>query len=296
LAGIKVNGEWISDPGKVKKEVVEFFARKFEEPCDCRPMLLCEEIRRLERTDAENLVQPFSVEEIKEALWECSGDRAPGPDGLNFSLIRRCWEELETDFIELFNGFFETETINAGCLNAFITLIPKVRDPVLISDFRPITLIGVINKTLSKVLGNRLKKVIGSIVSEEQTTFILGRNILDGPLMLNEVVAMLKKKKRKGMLFKLDIEKAYDSVNWLFLLSILEQMGFPMKWRNWIMAMLKVSKAAVLVNGSPTEEFTCFRGLRQGDPMSPFLFLIVMEAFSCITKKQPQWGFSMGLD
>ncbi|KAJ0490856.1 putative RNA-directed DNA polymerase [Helianthus annuus] len=118
---------------------------------------------------------------------------------------------------------------------------------------------------------------------------------MDGPLVLNEILSWAKKNKRKGMYFKVDINKAYDSVNWAFLDSIMAQMKFPSKWRGWVMATLQSARASVLVNGSPTREFDCSRGLRQGDPLSPFLFVIVMEALSGIMKKAVSVGLFNGI-
>lgn len=115
-------------------------------------------------------------------------------------------------------------------------------------DFRPISLIGCINKVVSKVLVNRLKNVIHKLISEEQSAFLSNRSILDGPLMLNEIIAWLNRSKKKGLLFKVDIDKAYDSLNWRFLDSVLEQMNFPRLWRSWVSDILSSGRASVLVN------------------------------------------------
>ncbi|KAJ0568314.1 putative RNA-directed DNA polymerase [Helianthus annuus] len=137
--------------------------------------------------------------------------------------------------------------------------------------------------------------VIGRLISEEQSAFLAGRNITDGPLILNEAIAWMKKAKKTGMIFKVDINKAYDSLNWNFLESVMIQMNFPVKWRKWIMATLDSARASVLVNGSPTMEFKYARGLRQGDPLSPFLFVIAMEALTGIMKKAISEGIFEGL-
>ncbi|XP_035831848.1 uncharacterized protein LOC118480940 [Helianthus annuus] len=170
-----------------------------------------------------------------------------------------------------------------------------VKDPVDPVDFRPISLIGVINKVIPKVLVNRLKGVLGRLISEHQSAFLAGRNIMDGPLVLNEILSWLKKYKRCGMFFKVNIRKAYDSVNWAFLDSIMIQMNFPSRWRAWVMATLRSAKASVLVNGSPTREFEYTHGLRQGDPLSPFLFVMAMEALSGIMKAAESTGLFKGI-
>nr|KYP63095.1 LINE-1 reverse transcriptase isogeny [Cajanus cajan] len=140
-------------------------------------------------------------------------------------------------------------------------------------------------KVLSKVLANRLRKVIGSVISDSQSSFIKGRHILDSILVANEVVEEVKQKKKKCLMFKVDFAKAYDSVNWNFLQHMMLTMGFPPKWCNWIAECLQTSRVSVLVNGSPTEEFSMSKGLRQGDPLTPFLFLIVAEGLNVLFKK-----------
>ncbi|XP_035840290.1 uncharacterized protein LOC110913949 [Helianthus annuus] len=261
-----------------------------------RPSITCQNLVSLSADEANSLIEPFSLSEIKDAIWGCVGDRAPGPDGFNFKFIKNNWDLFQGDFLKVFQEFHSKGSISRCCSSSFIALIPKINDPISPSNFRPISLIGVVNKAISKVLVNRLKKVVGKLVSEEQTAFLAGRNISDGPLILNEVIAWMKRAKRPGMVFKIDINKAYGSLNWKFLESVMTQMNFPVLWRDWIMATLVSSRASVLVNGSPTMEFECTRGLRQGDPLSPFLFVIAMEALSGIIKKVVSEVYGVGVN
>uniref|UniRef100_A0A251TXQ6 Putative RNA-directed DNA polymerase, eukaryota, Reverse transcriptase zinc-binding domain protein n=1 Tax=Helianthus annuus TaxID=4232 RepID=A0A251TXQ6_HELAN len=295
LNGLRINDIWVTSPPLIKDTVCNFFASKFQEPLSSRPVLICPNLATITEDEAAVLVAPFSVMEVKKAVWDCEGDRAPGPDGINFRFIKKCWGLLQNDFIMMMDEFFEKEAIHIGCTSSFLALIPKCNDPGGLLDYRPISLIGSINKVVSKVLVNRLKTVMQKLISEEQTAFLANRSILDGPLILNELIPWLKRRKKAGLIFKVDIEKAYDSLNWEFLNSIMAQMNFPLKWRNWIMAIVSSVKASVLVNGSPTQEFKCYRGLRQGDPISPFLFIIAMEALSGVMKKACTIGLYKGI-
>ncbi|KAJ0918837.1 putative RNA-directed DNA polymerase [Helianthus annuus] len=254
-----------------------------------------EGFKKVNENEAIDLVKEFGEEEIRNAIWECGSNKAPGPDGITFSLIKEYWPELKQWIMDMMKQFHKHGSIHQSCSSSFISLIPKVQDPMTFSDFRPISLIGVVNKIVSKVLANRMKKVLNGVISNSQSAFASGRNIIDGPLIVNEIVGWAKKKKKKLFVFKADIEKAYDTVNWKFIISVLTHMGFPSKWRNWVMGILFSGRGSVIVNGAPTGEFQYKRGLRQGDPLSPFLFIVAMEALHVMMTKATSSGHFLGV-
>ncbi|GJU27326.1 cysteine-rich receptor-like protein kinase [Tanacetum coccineum] len=185
--------------------------------------------------------------------------------------------------------------ISKGCNSSFVTIIPKVTDPIGLGDFHPISLIGCYYKIIAKVLAERIKRVVGKVVGDVQNAFIKGRYILDGVLIANEVVGHLRKTRSKGLIFKVDFEKAYDSLNWRFLGDIMKKMGFGNKWCKWIDCCLRSSTMSILVNGSPTEEFCLERGVRQGDPLSPFLFILAAEGLNAIIREAVDKGVFRGI-
>ena len=141
------------------------------------------------------------------------------------------------------------------------------------------------------MLANRLKGVLAKVISMSQNAFVEGWQIIDVVLIANEAIDYILKSNRGAILCKLDIEKAHDHMDWHFLLAVLEKMGFGERWRRWIKWCLSTARFFVMVNGSPTGFFQSSRGLRQGDPLSPYLFVIVMEAFSCLLKRVVYGGF-----
>jgi len=151
--------------------------------------------------------------------------------------------------------FHRNGKLSRGINSTFIALIPKVKSPQKLNEFRPISLVGSMYEILAKVLANRLKMVIRSVISETQTTFVKDRQILDGVLIANEVVDETRKLKKELMLFKVDFEKAYDSVDWEYLDVVMYKMAFPVLWRKWIKECVTTTTASIVVNGSLQKSF-----------------------------------------
>ncbi|XP_071727850.1 uncharacterized protein [Rutidosis leptorrhynchoides] len=253
-------------------------------------------IFKLSNSQAMGLEEQFSGEEIWEAVNSCANNKAPGPDGFNMRFFKKFWAIISDDLIEAIRGFWQNGTISSGCNSSFITLIPKVANPVNLNEYRPISLIGSFYKIIAKLLSNRIKKVIPNLVGFEQSAFIKGRNIMDGVLIANESLEFLRSKHIRSMVFKVDFEKAFDSLNWDFLDEMMILMGFGSKWRKWIASCIGSASVSVLVNGSPTKEFYLGRGVRQGDPLSPFLFIIAAEGLNWMAKSAVSNGRFFGVE
>nr|GEU54202.1 DIE2/ALG10 family [Tanacetum cinerariifolium] len=182
----------------------------------------------------------ISYQEIKRVVWDCGIDKSPRPDGVNFGFIRRYWSLIEKDVVAAVQHFFTSGNFPKGCNASFIALIPKIPDAKLVKDFCPISPIGSLYKIIAKILANWLVGVLGDLVSEVQSVFVADRQILDVLLILNEVLQWCKAKKQT-FIFKIDFEKAYDSVCWDFLGDVLNHFGFGAKWCGWIQECLRSS-------------------------------------------------------
>nr|GEU77660.1 putative reverse transcriptase domain-containing protein [Tanacetum cinerariifolium] len=170
-----------------------------------------------------------SDEIVNKRMEDCGTDKSPGPDGFTFSLYRNFWSTIENDVFEAVKHFFTYGDIPKVCNSSFIALIPKIPDVNLVKDFRPISLIGSIYKIIAKIMANCLVGFLEDIVNEVQSAFITKRQTLDGPFILNEVLQWCKLKKKQSLIFKVDFEKAYDSVRWDFLDDVLKKFGFGTK-------------------------------------------------------------------
>ncbi|GKC23726.1 putative RNA-directed DNA polymerase, eukaryota, reverse transcriptase zinc-binding domain protein [Tanacetum coccineum] len=232
INGLLINRSWTSDPSQVTSHIFNFHKQKFSNFPFNRPRFISNLFKTLTDSDALFLDGPISSIEIKDAVWSCGSSKAPGPDGFTFKFIKHHWDTVGHNFIDMVRRFEIDGFIPKGCNPSFIALIPKVPDPLHINDFRPISLIGCQYKVIAKVLSNRLSKVVHSVVREVQTAYIKGRQIIDGPLMVNEILAWASKKRERLFFLKVDFEKAFDSLDWKFLDHTMEQIGFSHKWRK----------------------------------------------------------------
>jgi hypothetical protein len=239
-------------------------------------------------TSAMNMMldAPFTAEEVKKALFMMRPKKAPGPDGFSASFFQRHWQLVGNDVTKVVLNFLNSGDMPYIVNNTALVLIPKVKAPQDLTQFKPIVLCNVLYKICSKVIANRLRLVLDDIIPEEQSAFVPGRLVTDNVLVAYESIHYLSRKKgvTSACAVKLDMEKAYDRVEWSYLQSIMLKLGFSEGWVSRIMKCVESIRFSVRVNGHFSEMFLPSRGIRQGDPLSPYLFLICAEGLSCMFK------------
>ena len=246
----------------------------------------------------ECLEVPFSDDEVWKALQEMGDLKAPGADGIPSIFYKRFWslvgDKLKEEVLSVLNG----GRMPRGWNDTVIVLIPKVNKPEKLKDLRPISLCNVAYKLISKAIANRMKTILPEIISQFQSAFVPGRLITDNVLVAYELTHYLKQRRRgkEGVAaIKLDMSKAYDRVEWIFLKKIMEKLGFSEKWINLIMMCVTTVSYHIKVNDEYTTNVTPQRGLRQGDPLSPYLFIICAEALSALLQNAESEGKIQGI-
>lgn len=298
-------GKCVTDRKGIQDVMMEFFGNIFrtnvgaiDEEQSSGSYQFNAPLLRISPQQADDLQQQVSSQEIRQAVMQMSPLKAPGPDGIPAIFYQRHWNLVGPSVTAAVQYFFDNGHILREWNSTLICLIPKVAQPEEASQFRPISLCNVLYKIVSKVLVNRLKNIIQDLVSPIQNAFVPGRLMSDNCLIAHELVRRIKMQK-KGKVFmaalKVDMYKAYDKVDWRFLNWLLEKMDFPQKFRNWIMQCVTTVSYSLLINGEPSRKFKPSCGLKQGDPLSPYLFILVMEAFSRLITHVEAQGLLEGI-
>ena len=295
LTSININGRKLEKEAEIKEGLVNAFQNMLSDPGGWRPPLPDFALNEIRHEEAARLEEIFSEEEIWAAISGLNSEKAPGPDGFPLAFWSFSWDFVKNEVLGFFKEFHDHGRFVKQLNATFLVLIPKKQTVEDFKDLRPISLVGGLYKILSKVLANRIKKVLDKVISKFQNAFVEGRQILDAVLIANEIVDSSLRRKEYGLICKLDIKKAYDSIRWEFLFQVMGKMGFGGRWLSWIKWCISTASFSVLVNGSPAGFFPSSRGLRQGDPLSPYLFVIGMETLSCLLNRATVGNFLSGI-
>lgn len=295
---VSENGETFSSSASISAESSRFFsALLFEDspPTEVDEALILGSIPNLvTREMNESLLRPIPLFELEAVVFQMKRGKAPGPDGFLAKFFQEFWEVIKLDLLAVVQESLLNKQMLRSMNATFLTLIPKKVGDNTLDNFRPIALCNVVYKIITKLIAERLKPWLGRLILEEQGGFVVGRQILDGVIIAGETIHSMASSKEKATFIKLDIAKAYDRVKWAFLFKLLEAFGFAGDWIEWVRSCVTSSSFSVLVNGEPSELFKASRGLRQGDPLSPYLFILLAEGLGRYIRSRVECGLIQG--
>jgi hypothetical protein len=247
--------------------------------------------------DNAELCKIPSAEEIKNVIFNMQSFKALGPDGLPPLFYKQSWHIVGHSVIKAIKDFFIEGKMHAELNNTLIVLIPKIPNPSSVNHYRPISLCNMVYKAISKLLVTKLRPMLDTIITPCQFAFVPGRWIGENQVIVKELLHNFKTRKVKEgfVAVKVDLQKAYDRINWGFLKTVILQLGFAPTFINWILQCVTTVSSSVLVNGGKTEKFSPSRGLRQGDPLSPYLFILCQEVLSRLIEQQFRLGQMSGV-
>ncbi|XP_015941361.1 uncharacterized protein LOC107466866 [Arachis duranensis] len=280
-------GQWIQGEASIMRLVERHYTKLFTSEGDRNLEECVKDIpKRVTREMNEELMAKIKDEEIREAVFSMGGLKAPGPDGLNGLFFQQHWEILSKEVCGVVKQIFEDGCIPGDLGETTVVLVPKVSQPESLNQLRPISCCNFAYKIVTKVLVGRLRKVLDQIISPVQSAFVKGRQ--DNIIIVQEAFHMLNKKGNAGsqdLAIKLDMNKAYDRLEWNFLQRVMEELGFSNEWVRLVMSCVKSVTYRFKINGKLSSRITPQRGLRQGDSLSPYLFILAAESFTILMEK-----------
>ncbi|OAP05085.1 hypothetical protein AXX17_AT3G15320 [Arabidopsis thaliana] len=263
----------------------------------CRALII--RWTKAQNSNSKRLIKEVQdAETFLEAVFSINPDKAPGPDGFSAGFYQSFWDIIGLDVSLDSKRFFESSFLPRQLNETHICLIPKITSPRRVADYRPIALCTVHYKIIAKVLTKRLQPLLAKLISPNQSAFVPNRAISDNVLITHEILHYLRTsdaRVRVSMAVKTDMSKAYDRIEWTFLEAVLRRLGFHDKWTSWIMACVSSVSYSFLVKGSPKGQVLPSQGLRQGDPLSPYLFILCTEVLSGLCQRAQDSGQLPGI-
>ena len=279
---------------QIINEIKDFYSKLFKKrenqtPKNCDEFLEEMNLPRITDELNENLKKPLALNELKDAIKTSVKGKSPGNDGLGFEFYVVFWDNISIQLFESYTDGLKNGLLSPSQRQAVIKLLEKKgKDKRFISNWRPISLINFDAKLLAKCLAKRMKDVLPKIIKCDQTAYIANRFLGESVRLISDILDVSKTLNIDGYIMTVDIEKAFDSVDHVFLYSCLKRFGFDESFINWIKVLYEKQESCVLNGGQSTGYFPLQRGVRQGDPISAYLFIITIEVFFNMVRNNPK--------
>ena len=285
----KTEGEPLFTEKEITATIVNYFTNMFQSISGERQSIVAQALSpKIVEADNEGLLSLPTAHKVHLALLAIHPDKAPGPDGFSVSFFQANRSTVGPEIVSEIQTFFISGVMPRTLNHTHVRLIPKTTASKSVGDYRPIARCNVYYKIISKLLAQRLKQVLRNLISENQSAFVQDRAISDNILISHEVLHFLKTSeaiKRCSIAVKTDMSKAYDRLEWDFIEAVLLQLGFNLAWTNLIMQCIKTVTYYFLINGSAQGMVKPQKGIRQGDPLSPYIFILCSEVLSGLCRK-----------
>ncbi|KAJ6889557.1 hypothetical protein NC652_030338 [Populus alba x Populus x berolinensis] len=284
------SGNTVHDPQELGKLASNYFEHLLSAPQPLLPERVGNFFpKTISESSKASAVAPITSEDIKAALFSIPDTKSPGPDGYNALFFKKSWEIIKEDFIAAIRYFFNNNSLPRCVTATRVALVPKKEHPQCLNDYRPISCCNVIYKCIAKLLVVRLKTALTDVVGPSQTTFIPGRNISDAILLTQELMHNYHHEKGPPRCaIKIDLKKAFDTVRWVYIIAGLHAISLPQQLISWITTCITIVHYTINLNGAMHGFFKATRGIRQGDPLSPYLFVLAMEGLNGILSRSIQ--------
>jgi hypothetical protein len=288
---MKEDGTYTTDLKEILEIEKDFYkklytSRKEELRVDYSNLFDNLDLISLSEEEKEGKEGTLKLFECEKALSEMKNNKSPGNDGITAEFYKKFWPLVGKILINALNESFQVGQLTISQRQSVLTLLDKKKDKTLLKNWRPIALLNVDYKIASKALVNRVKPCLDELISKSQTAYVQGRNIADNIRAIADLMYYLKQTKSQGFLVSIDFEKAFDSVDFSFLKAVLTKMNFGPDFIHWIETFYNAPENCVINNGHTSGYFDMGRGVRQGDPLSPYLFIILSEVLTAMINSE----------
>jgi len=289
----KSDGHITTDQTEILSEEEIFYKKLYTSSLDreingARNQIFQVNSPKVDPDDKENLEKLIEEQEIWEIVKESPANKSPGTDGFTSEFYQAFWPHIKKHIVAAFNEALEEGELSISQKRGVITLIPKPqKDLDLLKNWRPITLLNQDYKYLAKAIANRCKKLLPALISYDQTGFVPGRYIGCNIQRIQSLIEKCDQDNINGVLINIDFEKAFDSIEWSFVVEALKFFNFPQKFISWTRCLYNNIETCIINNGHLSKFFKPQRGVRQGCPLSPYIFVIAAELLSLYVKQHP---------